>query len=92
MEGYSGYTMKATLYLIRIILAPCLLVFGPLCLLTLINQLVRLGDLVKGSLNNTGLLIEMVFALMPTVFLHASTASAFFFLTHMLIYKMNHIP
>ncbi len=70
--------MKATLYLIRIILAPCLLVLGPLCLLTLINQLVRLGDLVKGSLNNTGLLIEMIFALMPTVFLHASTASAFF--------------
>jgi len=70
--------MKATLYLIRTIFMPCALIFGPLCLLTLLNQLVRLGDLVKGTLTHYGLLLEMILALMPTVLLHATTASVFF--------------
>ena len=70
--------MKATLYLIRTIFAPCALLFGPLCVLTWLNQLARLGDLVTGTLGDLPMMLDMGLSLMPTVLLHATTAAVFF--------------
>ena len=77
-QGYRYLSMKATLYLIRTIFTPCALIFGPLCVLTWLNQLARLGDLVTGALGDIPMMLDMALSLMPTVLLHATTAAVFF--------------